>query len=61
MWTGNIGTNRVRRAIQRVSVRWLGVKLNIMAWRNGSRVFIKAVEEEFRRWRKMRAVGMQRQ
>lgn len=29
-------TNRVRRAIQRVSTQWLGVKINIMAWRHGT-------------------------
>lgn len=34
-------TNRVRRAIQRVSVRWLGVKINIMAWRHGSKAIYR--------------------
>lgn len=34
-------TNRVRRAIQRVSIRWLGVKLNIMAWRHSSKAIYR--------------------
>jgi len=34
-------TNRIRRAIQRVSLRWLGVKINIMAWRHGSKAIYR--------------------
>ena len=34
-------TNRVRRAIQRVSLQWLGVKMTIMAWRHGSKAIYR--------------------
>ena len=34
-------TNRVRRAIQHVSLRWLGVKINIMGWRHGSKAIYR--------------------
>ncbi|KAG9191444.1 hypothetical protein G6011_09532 [Alternaria panax] len=40
-------TNRVRRAIQRVSIRWLGVKLNIMAWRHsGKAIYRKYINDK---------------
>jgi hypothetical protein len=40
-------TNQVRRAIQRVSIRWLGVKLNIMAWRHsGKAIYRKYINDK---------------
>lgn len=34
-------SNRVRRAIQHASVEWMGVKLNIIGWRHGSKAIYR--------------------
>ena len=44
MWTPDIwDSGRLRRALQRATLRWLGVRVNIMAWRHISIAI-------FRRW-----------
>ena len=35
------GTNQVRRAIERVSLRWLKTKINIQIWRHNSKATMR--------------------